>query len=118
MKLFLTSYPLTDGFVYLLLVCSIIGPTDGVAQDSGDSPHYGSTLDNQRFSPLNEINTGNIWNLELSWRFRTGKKATFQTSSIVIDGIMYITTPYSDVIALHADTGNLMWRYKHRLEAE
>lgn len=81
----------------------------------GDWPLYGRTHDNQRFSPLSQVNTGNVQKLRLAWRFKSGKFGSFQTSPIVLDGVMYITTPYNDVIALRADTGAQLWRYRHQL---
>ncbi|NIO87770.1 MAG: PQQ-binding-like beta-propeller repeat protein, partial [Candidatus Aminicenantes bacterium] len=54
----------------------------------------------------------------LTWKFNTGKKATFQTNPIVVDEIMYITTPFNDVIALNAETGTQIWRYQHKLRKD
>jgi len=80
-----------------------------------DWPLYGRDHSNQRFSPLTQINTQNIHHLKLAWTYKTGKKATFQTNPIVIDEIMYITTPFNDVIALQAESGEEIWRYQHQL---
>ncbi|MFT5134823.1 MAG: glucose dehydrogenase [Gammaproteobacteria bacterium] len=84
--------------------------------DPVDWPLYGRTYDNQRFSPLDQINTNNVQQLKLAWRYKTGKFGSFQTSPIVVDGLMYITTPFNDVIALDAKSGNEIWRYQHQLE--
>ena len=46
---------------------------------------------------------------------KTGKFGSFQTSPIIRDGVMYITTPYNDIIALRADSGKVLWRYSHEL---
>lgn len=80
--------------------------------------YYGKDHTNQRFSSLTEINTNNVKNLKLAWRYKTGKTATFQTSPIIIDGVMYITTPFNDVIALNAETGTEIWRYHHELRSD
>ena len=80
-----------------------------------DWPLYGREHNNQRFSPHTDINLGNVQSLQLAWRYSTNKKATFQTSPIVIGSTMYITTPYNDVIALNAETGTPIWRYEHSL---
>lgn len=79
---------------------------------------YGHDYTNQRYSSLAEINTTNVKNLQLAWRYKTGKPATFQTSPIIIDGVMYITTPFNDVIALDAATGKEIWRYHHQLQGK
>ena len=84
-------------------------------QDNADWPLYGNGYHNQRFSPLEKINRNNVADLKLAWSYETGKKATFQTNPIVVDGIMYITTPFNDVIAINAATGQEIWRYQHVL---
>ena len=91
---------------------------DANSNSSHDWAYYGRDYTNQRFSPLAEINTGNVKNLKLAWRYKTGKSATFQTSPIIVDGVMYITTPFNDVIALNADTGQEIWRYHHQLRSD
>jgi len=83
-----------------------------------DWPLYGRDYSNQRYSPLKQINTQTVTSLKLAWRYRTGKKATFQSSPIVVNGIMYVTTPFNDVIALNAATGEEIWRYRHQLKKD
>ena len=95
--------------VLLITACSSDNDTNA------DWPLYGRDYSNQRFSPLKQISTQNISKLKLAWSYKTGKKATFQTNPIVIDGIMYITTPFNDVIALNAESGDEIWRYEHQL---
>ena len=99
------------------LFCLAIQPAGAAVllTESGDWLLYGRTFDNQRFSPLFQINAGNVERLRPAWRFNTGKFGSFQTSPIVQDGTMYVTTPYNDVIALRADTGEVLWRYRHDL---
>ncbi|MFT5425583.1 MAG: glucose dehydrogenase [Gammaproteobacteria bacterium] len=92
-----------------------ISDSESGEQLSSDWPLYGRDYSNQRFSPLTQISTENISKLKLAWSYKTGKKATFQTSPIVIDGTMFITTPFNDVIALNAESGDEIWRYEHQL---
>jgi glucose dehydrogenase len=89
-----------------------------LTENNADWPLYGRTHDNQRFSPLKQIDRNNIDNLKLAWRFETGKFGSFQTSPIVIDGVMYLTTPFNDVIALDASSGEEVWRYRHQLKTK
>ncbi len=102
----------------LFLTCLVIGCSEELSNQESDWPLYGRDYSNQRYSPLKQINKTNIDQLNLAWKFNTGKKATFQTSPIVIDGIMYITTPFNDVVALNAETGNQLWRYQHQLRKD
>src|SRR3990172_5145243 len=83
-----------------------------------DWPLYGRDYSNQRYSPLDQINQGNVEQLGLAWSYHTGKHGTFQTSPIVLNGVMYITTPFNDVIALEAKSGQEIWRYRHRLRGD
>jgi len=89
-----------------------------ISAESEDWPLYGRDYNNQRFSPLKQIDSSNIQHLKLAWRYATGKVGTFQTSPIVINGIMYLTTPFNDVIALNAKSGAEIWRYKHKLKSK
>jgi glucose dehydrogenase len=88
------------------------------AGSTGDSDWslYGNSYNNQRFSELSQINNHNVGQLKLAWKYKTGKKNTFQTSPLVQNGVMYITTPYNDVVALDAKSGKEIWRYKHELK--
>jgi alcohol dehydrogenase (cytochrome c) len=75
---------------------------------------YGGNLYNQRYSSLDQINTGNVKDLKGAWTFHTGtaaKPASLETSPVVVDGIMYVTGPQSQVWALDARTGKEMWAY-------
>ena len=103
----------------VILICGFAGMLDAAPQQT-DELHanwsiYGNGYQNHRHSPLTQINTDNIDELTLAWRYRTGKKGTFQTSPIVIDDIMYFSTAFNDVVALNAASGQEIWRYYHKL---
>ncbi|MCC6792571.1 MAG: PQQ-dependent dehydrogenase, methanol/ethanol family [Thermomicrobiales bacterium] len=75
---------------------------------------YGGNLYNQRYSSLDQITTDNVKDLKGAWTFHTGTAAapaSFETSPIVLDGVMYITGPHSQVWALDAKTGKQIWFY-------
>src|SRR5262245_55370266 len=80
--------------------------------DSG-WPAYGRDPGGSRYSPLAEINRENVNGLKIAWTYRTGaadvkaplaRKAAFEATPILIDGLLYLTTPYSRVIALDPAT--------------
>jgi alcohol dehydrogenase (cytochrome c) len=79
---------------------------------------YGRDYTNQRFSPLGEINTGNVTRLVPKWIYQSGVSATFQASPIVADGVMYVSLPFSHVAALDAATGREIWRYEHKRKTD
>lgn len=77
-------------------------------------PSFGRDYSNQRFSPLKQINRNNVKQLAPAWHFNSGVSASFQATPIVTGGIMYLSLPYNDVVALDAKTGRQMWRYHHQ----
>src|SRR2546430_584735 len=79
---------------------------------------YGRDYSNQRYSPLDQIKVGNVKTLIPKWTYRTGKVGSFQTSPLVVDGVMYATTPFNHVVALDARNGTQLWRYEHKLRTE
>lgn len=88
------------------------------AQTRGDWLLYGRDYSQQRFSPLDQINAGTVKRLVPKWIYQTGISATFQTSPLIADGVMYLTTPFSNVVALDAKTGRENWRYDHKRVSE
>ena len=66
-------------------------------------------------SPLNQINVDNIGDLVPVWSFSTGVAEGHQAPPIVNDGMMFVSTPQNQVIALDAKTGNEIWRYVREL---
>ncbi len=86
--------------------------------DSGNWLSHGRDYGNQRFSPLQQINKGNVKNLAPRWTFKSGVSSTFQTTPIVADGVMYLSLPFNHVVALDAKTGKERWRYEHKRRTE
>ena len=79
---------------------------------------YGHTYENQRFSTLDQINTDTVSALAPRWIYQTGISATFLASPVVADGVMYLSTPLNDLVALDAVTGAEKWRYHHEMKIE
>jgi len=84
--------------------------------DSGSWPSYGRDYTNRRYSPLRQITPGNAARLNLAWKYDTRIPQAFETSPIVIDGVMYISTPLNHVVALDAATGQKKWEYAHEYD--
>ena len=78
-----------------------------------DWPSFGRDYANKRFSENTQINRDNVQNLTTAWIFKSGVKAAFQATPIVVDGIMYVSLPFNHVVALDGKTGKELWRYKH-----
>ena len=76
---------------------------------------YSGTLDSQRFSRLDQINAGNVDDLELKWAYQIPQIDRAETVPLVVDGVMFVTEAPSNVVALDAATGRQYWRYNHEL---
>jgi alcohol dehydrogenase (cytochrome c) len=77
---------------------------------------HGGAYNNQRYSSLSQINRTNVADLVPVWIYQTGIAESFQTTPIVVDNTMYISTPESHVVALNAATGEKLWEFVPRLE--
>ena len=79
--------------------------------------HNGS-YSSQRYSPLTEITPGNVTNLESKWVYQNDVFGAWQSSPIVVDGIMYVTQRPNTVSAIDARTGRVFWQYRYTPSAE
>jgi alcohol dehydrogenase (cytochrome c) len=70
------------------------------------------TYDGWGFSPLNQITTENVKRLRPVWVFATGETRVHEAAPVVNNGVMFISTPNNQVLALDVRTGNLLWRYR------
>jgi alcohol dehydrogenase (cytochrome c) len=75
---------------------------------------YSGTVQSQRFSQLTQITPDNVKNLELQWIFQARSIEKFETTALVVDGIMYTVQAPNDLLALDAVTGRTFWMYSYR----
>ena len=85
------------------------------AGDGNNFLHTNGNYEQTRYYPNSQINTGNVSKLRPAWIFQTEVKETLETTPIVVNGIMYITTAFDHVYALDAATGEELWHYKHAM---
>lgn len=84
---------------------------DATASDNPDNwTGYGRTAGEQHFSPLTDINDGNVGRLGLAWSFDLDP-GNAVSAPVAADGILYIATGYSVVRAFEAATGKLLWEH-------
>ena len=74
---------------------------------------YSGTVDNQRYSLLDQINTRTVGELELQWVWQARSLEKFEATALVVDGILYTVQAPNDVVALDAATGRVFWTYHH-----
>ena len=73
---------------------------------------------NQRYSKLKQINAQNVGKMQVAWLFSTGVLRGHEGSPLVINGTMYIHTPFPNkVFALDLDTQKIKWRYEPKQDA-
>ncbi|NUR55971.1 MAG: acido-empty-quinoprotein group A [Acidobacteria bacterium] len=75
-------------------------------------PTYHGDYTGQRHSKLTQITPDNVRQLTLSWAFQTGQAAQIKASPILVNGIIYVTTP-DNMWAIDARSGRQIWRYTH-----
>ncbi len=99
----------------LLGICLMYGwsEIDPPFTTGKDWPVYGGNKAGNRYSPLKQINLKNVKNLEVAWMYNAAvtKAGDIQCQPIVVDGILYGTTPDLNVFALHAGTGEQIWKF-------
>jgi alcohol dehydrogenase (cytochrome c)/quinohemoprotein ethanol dehydrogenase len=72
---------------------------------------HGRTFSEQRYSPLDQVNTDNVADLELAWYVDLDTNRGQEATPIVVDGVIYSTSAWSKVQAVDAKTGRLLWQY-------
>jgi alcohol dehydrogenase (cytochrome c) len=77
---------------------------------------YSGGYFSNRYSALAQITPANAKNLELKWMYQAAVAGAWQTTPLVVDGVMYLTQRPNDVVALDARTGRVFWIYRHQLD--
>jgi alcohol dehydrogenase (cytochrome c) len=88
---------------------------NNAGHDGSNFLHTNGNYEQTRFYPNPQINRGNVGRLHPAWIFQTEVKESLETSPIVVNGVMYVTTSYSHVYALDAKTGAEIWHFKPKL---
>ena len=85
------------------------------AGDGNNFLHTNGDYAQTRFYPNKQINVDNVGRLHPAWVFQTDVKDSLETSPIVVNGVMYVTTSFNHLYALDARTGRELWHYKQKL---
>ena len=113
----------------VLLIASVTGAPPSVSQTTSgtiaDWPYYGGDAGGSRYSQLNEINRRNVAELKEAWEYHTGdvsdgsdnrRKTEFETTPIVVESTMYLTTPFNRVVALDPEHGREKWSFDPKID--
>jgi quinoprotein glucose dehydrogenase len=98
--------------------------SNGEQTSEGEWSAYGRTDYGQRYSPLTQINTSNVKDLELAWQIQTGDvkgpndvgETTYQATPLKIGNALFMCTPHNWVLALDADSGETLWKFDPKVE--
>ncbi len=108
----------------LLSGCWLRTSPSGV-EAPADWAYYGGDAGGSRYSPLTQINRTNVAQLRVAWIHHTGDmsdgsdgrpKSEFEATPIVVDGVMYLSTPFNRVLALHPETGHQKWSFDPHID--
>ena len=123
----MTLRALIFGLSIAMIACSLLAGaqvtdfkpvTDAVLQnpDPSDWINYRRTQNGWGYSPLNQINTGNVNQLQLAWSWTLGPGIS-EPTPLIYNGVMYLPNPTGLVQALDAATGELLWQFKRESPA-
>jgi quinoprotein glucose dehydrogenase len=106
---------------WILPASAILCWTHGaIAQSDAGWPNYGNDPGGSRYSTARQIDRTNVAQLKPVWTYRTGaleqqtdliEKAAFETTPILVENQLFLSTPYNHVIALNPETGVRLWEY-------
>jgi quinoprotein glucose dehydrogenase len=90
-------------------------------------PYYGGDAGGTKYSKLKQIDRSNVARLKVAWTYHTGDvsdgktlttRSAFETTPLMIGGVLYLTTPFSRMIALDAESGKELWAFDPELNRE
>jgi len=103
----------------LLLGAGCLAALRGDGPRLGEWPNYGNDPGGTRYSALAQIDRANVAQLRVAWTYRTGETGgappyghiAFEATPLMVDGTLFLSTPYDRVIALDPETGVERWTY-------
>jgi quinoprotein glucose dehydrogenase len=102
------------------LVASVVALAQQQAARQVEWPYFGGDQGGQRHSPLTDINASTVVRLRPAWQWKHWETpladhgttpGQFEATPLMIDGTLFVTTPYNSIAALDAETGRELWRF-------
>src|SRR5262245_9635726 len=104
---------------FVLVVCSVVLVVSQSSKEV-DWLYYGGDQAGTKYSSLTDINASNVQKLRVVWQWKHWETALkdygttpgfFEATPLMIDGVLYVTTPYNNIAALDAESGRELWRF-------
>ena len=109
------------GVIFALALPGVAAANADVEKQTADPKNHAmqaGDMYNQRYSKLTQINAQNVGKMQVAWMFSTGVLRGHEGSPLVVNGTMYIHTPFPNkVFALDLDTQKIKWRYEPKQDA-
>ena len=114
-------------FIFIL-VCSALfaqSTRKAISSETSEWPNYGNDPGGMRYSSLSQINNENVTKLQVAWTFHTGdisdgkgerRRSGFESTPIMVDGTLYLTTPFNRIIALDPISGKQRWAFDPKID--
>ncbi len=121
--------------VALLTLASVACGQRAIERDASapvaEWPTYGNDPGSSRYSPLSEVTRANVRYLKVAWTYHTGDishatetwngrkvwaKSTFEATPLLVDGTLYLVTPFNRIIALDPETGREKWAFDPKID--
>ncbi len=108
----------------IMLLAGCLPALRGDGAGSGEWPSYGNDAGGTRYSPLSQIARENVSRLRVAWTYRTEEvggaspwsHTAFEATLLMVDGTLFLSTPYNRVIALDPETGKARWTYDPKVD--
>jgi alcohol dehydrogenase (cytochrome c)/quinohemoprotein ethanol dehydrogenase len=118
----LAAMCLSLSFMVCVAASAAAPVTDQRLRDAASEPgqwlSYGGTQDEQRFSRLQQVNTGNVGALGLAWSADYDTNLQQEGSPLFVDGVLYVSTAWSKVYAYDGATGKQLWRFDPKVPGQ
>jgi glucose dehydrogenase len=104
----------------VLVTLSALSAAAPLDDPAGEWPYYSGDEASTKYSRLTQINKSNVSLLRVAWTWKTDETelkqfgthpGTFENSPLMIDNVLYVTTPYNQVVALNPESGALLWKF-------
>jgi len=105
---------MTFRYSWIAIIVLFVSTPSSHAQKHTDWNTYLGDKHSTQFSPLTEITPANVNQLNVAWEYHTGDKklGQIQTNPLIVNGVLYGTSPNMDLFALNAATGEELWKFK------